>query len=118
MRHSAPPVRIMALASANEPRRARGELYRSFALLMAAVATLVAAQALVGWSIAVKCVRKIRAGCDCRSLRSAIDPIWRGLAPAGGTGRKCLAVGARTVWHCLALFGIAGYISALADKGH
>src|SRR5258707_10856046 len=42
MRHSAPPVRIMALASANEPRRARGELYRSFALLMAAVATLVA----------------------------------------------------------------------------
>src|SRR5882757_8585927 len=41
MRHSAPPVRIMALASANEPRRARGELYRSFALLMAGVATLV-----------------------------------------------------------------------------
>jgi hypothetical protein len=42
MRHAAPPVRIMALASANEPDRARGDLYRAFALLMAAVATPVA----------------------------------------------------------------------------
>src|SRR5215831_11518471 len=40
MRHVAPPVRIMALASEKQPGRARGDLYRSFALMMAAVATL------------------------------------------------------------------------------
>jgi hypothetical protein len=41
MRHIAPPVRIMALASEKQPDRARADLYRSFALLMAALATLV-----------------------------------------------------------------------------
>src|SRR5207244_862118 len=41
MRQVAPPVRIMALAAAREPARARSDLYRSFALLMAAVAMLV-----------------------------------------------------------------------------
>jgi hypothetical protein len=41
MRHVAPPVRIMALASEKQPGRAKGDLYRSFGLMMAAVATLV-----------------------------------------------------------------------------
>jgi len=40
MRHVAPPVRIMALASEKQPGRARGDLYRSFGLTMVAVATL------------------------------------------------------------------------------
>src|SRR6266516_1481285 len=40
MRHAS-PVRIMALASAKEPGRARGDLYRRFALLTAGVAILV-----------------------------------------------------------------------------
>jgi hypothetical protein len=40
MRHVAPPVRIMALASEKQPGRAKADLYRSFALMMVAVATL------------------------------------------------------------------------------
>jgi hypothetical protein len=40
MRHVAPPVRIMALASEKQPGRAKADLYRSFALMMIAVATL------------------------------------------------------------------------------
>jgi hypothetical protein len=41
MQHGALPVRIMGLSTAREPGRARGDLYRCFALLMVAVATLV-----------------------------------------------------------------------------
>src|SRR5262245_37567376 len=47
MRHVATPVRIMALASEKQPSRARADLYRSFALTMAAVAMLAAVVAFL-----------------------------------------------------------------------